>query len=211
MPCVTVTVVAIPLLLLSMQVAPVCKASFIECGGVNMLLDSLTAASSTGTTSTTFTNSSMGTKSPSRSAAGQALASYHSSSPVGGRASAAAAGSASSCGASEPALRSLRRLLQEDAAMAAAVVDRGGVQVLLQLLQAPAAATLTSVRQGVLLCLSELCSAGGRAGTTAVRAADGVPLLLKECQRWVVAAWAGGSAQSRNVVVCEAELRWLYN
>jgi hypothetical protein len=67
--------------------------------------------------------------------------------------------------------------------MMAAVVEHGGVPVLLQLLQAPCAAMLTPVRQGVLLCLSELCSAGGRAGMTAVRQAEGVGQLLMECQR----------------------------
>jgi hypothetical protein len=69
--------------------------------------------------------------------------------------------------------------------MAGAALEHGTVPALLQLLQAPAAATLTAVRQGVLLCLSEVCSAGGRAGMTAVRQAEGVGLLLKECQRWV--------------------------
>lgn len=178
--------------LVVLQVAPVCKASFIESGGISMLLDSLTAAaSSSATTSAAFASSSTGLKSPSRTAAGQGFAS-RSGSPGGARNGTADAGASSCSAAAEPALRLLRRLLQGDAAMAAAVADRGGVPVLLQLLTAPTAATLTPVRQGVLLCLSEVCSAGGRAGTAAVRQADGVPLLLKECQRLVM---AGGSAQ----------------
>jgi hypothetical protein len=96
-----------------------------------------------------------------------------------------AAGAAGGCSGAEPALRLLRTLLRADAGMAAAVVDQGGVPVLLQLLQAPCMGALTQVRQAVLLCLSELCSAGSRAGSTAVRQAGGVGLLLKECQRWV--------------------------
>lgn len=167
------------------QVAPLCKASFIECGGVSVLLESLTAVTSSGASTgssawlstTAVLTGSPGLRSPSRTAAAA------TSSPIAGKGAPGAAGS--SCGSAEPALRLVRRLLQGDAGMAAAVVEQGAVPVLLQVLQAPCAAALTPVRQGVLLCLSEVCSAGGRAGMSAVRQADRVGLLLKECQRCV--------------------------
>lgn len=144
-----------------------------------MLLDVLRTASSSSTNAgwlgaTAALASSPGPRSGGRSGT--------SGSPVAGN---GAAGRASSCSGAEQALRLLRTLLRADASMAAAVVDQGGVPVLLQLLQAPCMGALTQIRQAVLLCLSELCSSGSRAGSTAVRQAGWVGLLLKECQRWV--------------------------
>jgi len=157
-----------------LQVAPCCRASFITYGGINVLLDSLTAASvSTGST-TWLATSPVGPRSPGKAG---------SSSPAGR--SCQPAVDCSSCSSGEPALRLLRQLVRADAAMAAAVASEGCVLVLLQLLEAPAAATLTPIRQGVLLCLSELCSAEGHGCMTAVWDADGVGLLLKQCQRCV--------------------------
>lgn len=167
-----------------LQVSPLCKPSFCDCGGISLLLDSLVACGSstasigstawlsTAATATSPTGS-LGRKSPTKGM------NNNNSGSGGGKSSA-------TCSSAEPVLRLLRGLVQADAAMSAAVVKQGCVAVLLQLLQAPAAATVTAVRQGVLLCLSELCSAGGRLAMTAVRQAEGVGMLLKECQRLVL-------------------------
>lgn len=86
-----------------------------------------------------------------------------------------------SCSSLQPALQLLQRLVGNDATMATAFADSGAVPVLLQLLQAPVC-DAESTRVGVLLVLAEMCEAGGSTCRDQLRQADGVGLLLKECQ-----------------------------
>jgi hypothetical protein len=82
----------------------------------------------------------------------------------------------------EPALRLLQRLVAGDSVMAEALAEQGLVLALLQLLQAPVVGDAAAARQGLLLVLSDMCEAGGKGCTSRLRKADGVGLLLKECQ-----------------------------
>jgi hypothetical protein len=66
--------------------------------------------------------------------------------------------------------------------MAEALAEQGLMLALLQLLQAPVCGDAAAARQGVLLVLADLCEAGGSGCSSRVRKADGVGLLLKECQ-----------------------------
>lgn len=81
-----------------------------------------------------------------------------------------------------PALRLLQRLVAADADTAMGFAEHGLIAALLQLLQAPACTDSASTRQGVLLLLSELCAVGS-AFLRKLREADGVAVLLRECER----------------------------
>jgi phage tail tape-measure protein len=84
------------------------------------------------------------------------------------------------------ALRLLEHLTAGDGPLAIAVAGQGLLEALLQLLQAPAASSsvaAAAAQQGVLRLLARLCTVGGVTCQDLLRKAEGVAVLLKECDR----------------------------
>jgi len=83
------------------------------------------------------------------------------------------------------ALRLLSHLTAGDETLAVALARQGLIEALLQLLRAPAcsAVAAAAARQGSLRLLAQLCTVGGGSCQDLLRKAEGVTVLLKECDR----------------------------
>ncbi|WIA12689.1 hypothetical protein OEZ85_006330 [Tetradesmus obliquus] len=168
------------------QLAPLCKPDFCSCGGAKVLVRHISSCYSSNCSAEWAPRSC---SSPGgRSQAGGGIAALAATSSPSFQATGFVSGGGGtfsgrlSSSSIEPALRLLQRLVAGDAAMAEALAEQGLVGALLQLLQAPVCGDAGAARQGLLLVLAEMCEAGGRGVTSKVRQADGVGLLLKECQ-----------------------------
>lgn len=176
----------LPVLCLPLQLAPLCKPDFCSCGGAKVLVRHISSCYSSNCSAEWAPRSC---SSPGgRSQAGGGIAALAATSSPSLQATGFVSGGGGtfsgrlSSSSIEPALRLLQRLVAGDAAMAEALAEQGLVGALLQLLQAPVCGDAAAARQGLLLVLADMCEAGGRGVTSKVRQADGVGLLLKECQ-----------------------------
>lgn len=164
----------------TMQVTPLCKAEFCSCSGPKTLTRHISSCYSSNCSAEWTPRSCSSPSGRSHNVAAIAAnTSLQASYVSGGAASFSARQSSSSI---EPALRLLQRLVTGDAHMAEAFADQELIPALLQLLHAPICAEALGAKQGVLLALAEMCGAGGSNCTTKLRQAEGVGLLLKECQ-----------------------------
>lgn len=163
--------------LLCVQVAPLCKPDFCSCNGVAILVRHL--ANCYGNPAVA-TYSSAGSESQGAAMSpGRTLISMQQTGFTTGSSTLARRNGGNII---EPALRLVQRLVTGDTGMASAFADAGILPVLLQLLQSPVCDDIEAVRAGVLLVLAELCEAGGSSCREQLRQADGVGVLLKECQ-----------------------------